>query len=127
MSKWSNLAKAVTFVVGATSGATAYGYFSGQLSDRRTVFNSWTTHYECNPCGKWDKNWDHRDPKSMLKPIKDDAPPDAQNLYNEALEMKKPKATRHLILIRHGQYNMEGNTDAERYLTELGRKQAIYR
>lgn len=33
---------------------------------------------------------------------------------------------RHLILIRHGQYNLDGATDADRYLTEFGRKQAAH-
>ena len=53
---------------------------------------------------KWDPNWDHRAP-----------PTDSE---------KKPTATRHLILIRHGQYNLEGVGDAERKLTPLGRQQA---
>jgi hypothetical protein len=30
---------------------------------------------------------------------------------------------RHIILIRHGQYNLNGNGDKEKYLTELGREQ----
>lgn len=34
------------------------------------------------------------------------------------------KASRHLILIRHGQYNLDGKDDSERYLTDLGRSQA---
>ena len=36
----------------------------------------------------------------------------------------KPTATRHILLIRHGQYNLKGKTDEERHLTELGRDQA---
>lgn len=40
------------------------------------------------------------------------------------MESAKPKATRHLLLIRHGQYNLNGKSDVERYLTELGKKQA---
>lgn len=32
----------------------------------------------------------------------------------------KPKSVRHVILIRHGQYNTNGSTDKERYLTPLG-------
>ena len=35
-----------------------------------------------------------------------------------------PVATRHLLLIRHGQYNLNGTSDNERHLTELGRQQA---
>jgi len=53
---------------------------------------------------KWDDNWDLRDP--------------------EFLGLTEfPKATRNLILIRHGQYNLEADDDADRKLTELGRKQ----
>lgn len=33
-------------------------------------------------------------------------------------------ATRHLILVRHGQYNLKGKSDEERFLTSLGREQA---
>ena len=35
-----------------------------------------------------------------------------------------PETTRHVFLIRHGQYNQEGKTDEENYLTPLGREQA---
>ena len=35
-----------------------------------------------------------------------------------------PETTRHIFLIRHGQYNQEGKTDEENYLTPLGREQA---
>jgi len=34
------------------------------------------------------------------------------------------KATRTIVLIRHGQYNLDGEVDEERYLTKLGREQA---
>lgn len=53
---------------------------------------------------QWDDNWDGR------KPVSEDDP--------------KPKASRHLLLIRHGQYNLKGQADHERKLTDLGRKQA---
>nr|CAB3264804.1 serine/threonine-protein phosphatase PGAM5, mitochondrial-like [Phallusia mammillata] len=48
----------------------------------------------------WDSNWDKR-----------------SNM--------KPRGTRNIILIRHGQYNY-GKTDQEKTLTELGKKQAVY-
>ena len=44
--------------------------------------------------------------------------------YSSQLEKKKSKAIRHIILIRHGQYNLDGATDKERVLTKLGEKQA---
>lgn len=59
-----------------------------------------------------------------MKPLKPNPTPEQENKYNEKLEQVKPTAVRHLILIRHGQYNLDGATDADRYLTETGRKQA---
>jgi serine/threonine-protein phosphatase PGAM5 len=44
----------------------------------------------------------------------------------EGLEKLKAKAVRHIILIRHGQYNMSGKTDKERTLTELGKTNSDY-
>lgn len=41
--------------------------------------------------------------------------------YEERLEKVRPTASRHLIFIRHGQYNLEGPSDTERHLTELGK------
>lgn len=62
----------------------------------------------------------------MVRPLKSDASPERENKHNEKLEKVKSKAVRHLILIRHGQYNLNGDTDVDRYLTELGRKQAAH-
>lgn len=67
-----------------------------------------------------------RDPASLVKPIKSKATPEDENKYNERLEAVKPTAVRHLILIRHGQYNLDGATDSDRFLTEVGRKQAAF-
>lgn len=53
----------------------------------------------------WDSNWDRREPSLPG-------------------ETSVPTATRHIILVRHGQYNLDGTTDKERYLTDLGREQA---
>lgn len=60
----------------------------------------------------------------MVKPLKENPTPSQENEYNEKLGKATPRAVRHLILIRHGQYNLSGITDSERYLTENGRKQA---
>jgi len=40
------------------------------------------------------------------------------------LDQATPRAPRNIFLIRHGQYNLKGESDNERKLTELGRKQA---
>jgi hypothetical protein len=75
---------------------------------------------------KWDYNWDKREPFSLVKPLKGSfrISEKDENNYNEKLEKAKAIATRHLILIRHGQYNMNGESDATRSLTQLGRDQA---
>ncbi|XP_065579827.1 serine/threonine-protein phosphatase PGAM5, mitochondrial-like isoform X3 [Artemia franciscana] len=74
---------------------------------------------EASPSVKWDFNWDRRDPKFLVKPKKNETDDD---LANRIMEVK-PKASRHLFLIRHGQY-VVGPTDEERFLTPLGREQA---
>lgn len=45
---------------------------------------------------------------------------DDDNRYKRDIEDKKPKASRNLLLIRHGQYNLNGATDKERTLTDKG-------
>jgi len=52
-----------------------------------------------------------------------------ETVYNkegsDELQKKQPKATRHLIFVRHGQYNSGKKLDEDRRLTDLGRKQAL--
>lgn len=70
---------------------------------------------------RWNYNWDMREPKMT--------PPQQEDLNSEdgscpSKPEPKPTASRHLILIRHGQYNLAGESDEERILTTLGREQA---
>ena len=62
---------------------------------------------------KWNYNWDHRAPASSEK-----------NDTDGEKEEKKSVATRHLILIRHGQYEQHHKDSDMKKLTELGRRQA---
>lgn len=62
---------------------------------------------------KWNYNWDHRGPASSEK-----------NEVDGEKEEKKSVATRHLILIRHGQYEQHHKDSDMKKLTELGRRQA---
>ena len=107
--------------LGALSGAALF-YLNGYGNkESLKVHNSWTTN--TTPSVKWDHNWDRRDPKSLVKPIKIQSESD-ENTYNKELATKKSKAIRHIILIRHGQYNLGGKVDIDRTLTDLGRQQA---
>ena len=59
-----------------------------------------------------------RDPKYLVKPQKEG---ESNDDYNEKLKKVTPTATRHLILIRHGQYEMKPSEDKNRVLTALGK------
>ncbi|CAG4933145.1 unnamed protein product [Colias eurytheme] len=120
MASFSRLHKIALISLGAVGGGLAY-YTIGKNEQKFDVKNSWTTNY--TPSVKWEKNWDHREPESIVKPAKASKPED-ENRFNEQVEKARSKAVRHLFLIRHGQYHVEGTTDSERTLTELGRQQA---
>ncbi|XP_054906861.1 serine/threonine-protein phosphatase PGAM5, mitochondrial isoform X2 [Poeciliopsis prolifica] len=69
----------------------------------------------------WDFNWDKRDPSVLSNGRKRDSVTEDPSSEQDH---SKPKATRHILLIRHSQYNLSGNGDSERVLTPLGREQA---
>eukprot|EP00118_Oscarella_pearsei_P000081 m.4157 g.4157 ORF g.4157 m.4157 type:complete len:269 (+) comp10314_c0_seq1:8-814(+) len=68
----------------------------------------------------WDYNWDRRDPKQNERKSKSKTTTDGQTQAENPL----PTASRHLILIRHGQYNQIPSEDQLRSLTDLGKRQA---
>ncbi|KAK9752009.1 Histidine phosphatase superfamily (branch 1) [Popillia japonica] len=108
-------------VSASTIGGATFYYINSINKDR--VHNSWTTDFK--PSTKWDDNWDFRAPPSLIHPRKLNSEKD-ENVINEQLELMKSTATRHIILIRHGQYHIEGKSDEQRILTKLGRNQAEY-
>lgn len=61
----------------------------------------------------WDDNWDRRAPGTDAVDSTDNDKP------------TKPTACRHLILIRHGQYDVTHKPDELRVLTQLGHQQAV--
>lgn len=66
------------------------------------------------PYPLWDSNWDYLgilQKNSREKNLQDDS-------------FDRPKVTRHIILVRHGQYVMDDKEDEKRILTALGRVQA---
>ncbi|XP_072000562.1 serine/threonine-protein phosphatase PGAM5, mitochondrial isoform X2 [Engystomops pustulosus] len=74
-------------------------------------------------CRRWDRNWDRREPMSLINLSKISNATGEEEL-NSQLDKYKVKATRHIFLIRHSQYNLNGKSDEERVLTSLGREQA---
>jgi serine/threonine-protein phosphatase PGAM5 len=63
----------------------------------------------------WDSDWDNRKPASTG---------DKKQDYERMKYIRKNGITRHIILIRHGQYDETYKQDEKRLLTPLGRKQA---
>ncbi|XP_034244269.1 serine/threonine-protein phosphatase PGAM5, mitochondrial-like [Thrips palmi] len=129
------LGKLMVAGLGGLGGLTGVLYASTVLSDTKTVVqasqkisNLKNKRFETDYNGsyepaitKWDFNWDRRDPSSMVSPSKggeDDI------RHKRDLTIVEPKAVRHLLLIRHGQYNIDGNTDKEMVLTKKGVEQA---
>ncbi|XP_063597750.1 serine/threonine-protein phosphatase PGAM5, mitochondrial-like isoform X1 [Penaeus indicus] len=111
-------------VLAATAGGAIAGYVITSEENRKIALASWTTGY--TPSVKWDWNWDRREVHSLVKPPKSKADENNNGLdgHDDRYEKVRPTASRHLIFIRHGQYNLEGASDHERYLTSLGREQA---
>ncbi len=70
------------------------------------------------PKSSWDSNWDGRQPV-----IVEETQPDSEDNSKTACY---PTATRHIIMIRHGHYNLDGATDAEKKLTDLGMWRLFY-
>jgi len=60
-----------------------------------------------------------RDPGALTK-SKKSHPSTNKDASDETVVQKKPTASRHLLLIRHGQYNVDGETDDKQTLTDLG-------
>eukprot|EP00979_Chaetoceros_neogracilis_P008902 scaffold2002_cov245-Chaetoceros_neogracile.AAC.3 len=68
-----------------------------------------------SPYPLWDANWDGNKPESTG---------DKQKDHENSRYTRKNGVTRHIILIRHGQYDETHSEDEKRILTPLGREQA---
>ncbi|ESO95389.1 hypothetical protein LOTGIDRAFT_203856 [Lottia gigantea] len=123
LKQFSKLSAATT--AGAITLLSIYVY--DKRSSKAGLCASWTNVSEEIPYPKikWNHNWDRRDPKSLVKPSKNGVveKDENNNIKNDILDVT-PTATRNILLIRHGQYNLNGLTDTDRYLTTLGRTQA---
>lgn len=63
----------------------------------------------------WDANWDHKQPTPLA---------DKEEERKKQRDIRKYGTTRHIILVRHGQYDETHKEDEKRILTSLGREQA---
>ncbi|XP_063313098.1 serine/threonine-protein phosphatase PGAM5, mitochondrial-like [Pelobates fuscus] len=71
--------------------------------------------------GRWDRNWDYREPMSLIN--LNDLKGCTEKEREDKLKTCNAKVSRHIYLIRHGQYN-NADSESERTLTGKGREQA---
>lgn len=111
-------------LVCAAVAADNHGYFGERCRFRKTLAAVHAAQPSAWPTANgWDYNWDKREPSSMVNGKRKESAGDSGNPDGEN---NKPKATRHICLIRHSQYNLKGDGDKERVLTPLGREQAEF-
>ncbi|XP_065831230.1 serine/threonine-protein phosphatase PGAM5, mitochondrial-like isoform X2 [Oscarella lobularis] len=77
------------------------------------------------PRTSWDANWDRRDPKAMADRLAHRKNSRTTTDGGDEKSNERPTASRHLILVRHGQYDQNPTQDELRCLTDVGRRQAI--
>lgn len=112
-SKWMYAASGGSVLVGL------YHYFKPDESKCEA-----TPDILFQPSVKWNCNWDKREVASLIKPCKDEDDSSDQDKIKEQKDKLFPTATRHIFLIRHGQYEDWKNDDKDRKLTPLGQQQA---
>ncbi|CAG0892751.1 unnamed protein product [Darwinula stevensoni] len=95
-----------------------------RLPERQPIGTDVLSHVTPPPT-VWDENWDRRDPSTIEKKKLKRSRTEGDLAKKAELEQKVvPTANRHLLFIRHGQYDMKGKEDEDRRLTPLGRMQA---
>ncbi|KAL3774083.1 hypothetical protein ACHAW5_009545 [Stephanodiscus triporus] len=74
----------------------------------------------------WDYNWDGRQPTPIGRVGGEEGGDDSRLMAEARRErlIRKEGVTRHIILVRHGQYDETYKEDSRRLLTPIGRKQA---
>ena len=112
---WQTLPSSHTLSTHCDSSTTAAGFDSNEEGDYHGLFPKrqlWKPQVEYP---LWDANWDGR----MAKTTGDE---DRDRLLKR--QLRKEGVTRHIILVRHGQYTENEILDKKKKLTLLGRQQA---
>ena len=118
------MAARVTAIVAGLSGLSAllvtqkdkFQAFANSKSKERNITFDDAHNFGCSDDkwrSKWDSNWDKMAPK-----------PKHPSEGGEGEVQPASTASRHLILIRHGQYEHWHKDSEKKVLTELGRQQA---
>jgi len=102
----------------AMSGSTLVYYIHQRNGGDLTADCKPYQHYDgsepSHTFSPWFDNWDYRHPSRI----------ESSDLPSDEKEKKKPTATRHVILVRHGQYVHSDEGKQFKVLTPLGNEQA---
>ena len=113
----------LTAVSGTSYVLYKYSILNEQVDCRGAAYGKKDFDPVLNTQTKWDDDWDCR----KIQKKKDLISQDFKELpvFDASIDVKEgskpvPTATRHVILVRHGQYIMK-DSDEERILSEIGR------
>lgn len=120
-------------VIAATCVSVSAVYLIGNQKSEQKLNASWTNNFE--PSVKWNTNWDFRDPVSLTKPKsrqlslqqlsenKENINENAKKTQDDfEVNKNSSKASRHIFLVRHGQYEVKAKEADKMVLTQLGIK-----
>lgn len=113
MNRYKLIKVAVASLTIAGGGAVILTNIVGRNADTTALL---AQEIRFEPHTKWDFNWDKREPSALIKPRIEKNSKE----YEELLEKNSSKATRHLLLIRHGQYKLKETEADKKVLTDLG-------
>ncbi|XP_071123495.1 serine/threonine-protein phosphatase PGAM5, mitochondrial-like [Mytilus edulis] len=107
--KWRKLISVPTVAIAVWCGAFV-------SEKKQNILAPWILPIDGHSSVKWDANWDGR----HVIPIEVKNTTETQDTSAK----RSPHVRRHIFLVRHGQYKVQGRTDLEQSLTSLGERQA---
>ncbi|XP_047142028.1 serine/threonine-protein phosphatase PGAM5, mitochondrial isoform X1 [Hydra vulgaris] len=112
----------LTAVSGTSYVLYKYSSLNEKVDCRGAVYGKKDFEPVLNSQVKWDDDWDCRKIQ-IKKDLLSLEPQEITHSLKNVDEKPKPTATRHVLLVRHGQY-ITKDSDEERILTDIGRQQA---
>ncbi|PAV58428.1 hypothetical protein WR25_12374 isoform B [Diploscapter pachys] len=131
---FQTMASKMKIIAGSTVALATFGLFNdyrNSKSSSRSYFfgrdalafshskGQYLRFDEYFPRGEWDDNWDFRSPEYLVSRKKYELASESER--EQMVKGKTATATRNIILIRHGQYQINS---PDKFLTQLGREQA---